>query len=173
METIWAALIAAASSFGGYLLGFLSTRSAVRAEAERKEIEDRTEAVEKVADELTDALKTLRRVPEMYYNEMARDVYLPEHWYERFEPALMRSVGRIRDADAREALRLIVDWIDDLRVHPGASSTYHYVEGQLMVALQIVESVRRGAPIPTEAGAEVEALRSRVAALPVAPSGQE
>ncbi|CAN3701136.1 hypothetical protein [Microbacterium sp. Leaf436] len=97
----------------------------------------------------------------MHFESLAQEVYLPEHWYENYEPALLHRLGRLQDADARAALRLIVNSLGDLKLHE-FSSTYQSIESQLLLALEIVQSSRRGEPVDSTSRAELAALQKRI-----------
>lgn len=161
METLWSTLIASAASLAGVALGIFSTRSAERSQDARAAREQRAKSADAVADELIGALRQLRNLPEPYFEEFVRDVYLPQFWYEHYEPALLRRTGDLHEAQTRNAVRLIVNSLGDLSTHGDSATTYHYLERQLLLALEIVQASRRGQAIDAASQVELDALRAR------------
>lgn len=110
------------------------------------------------------ALRQLRRLPVPYFESLAREVYLPEHWYETYEPALLLKLGRLQDAEARASLRLIVNSLGNQKLH--GESTYGCIENQLLLALEVIQSSRRGEAVDSASRAELVALQERIDNLP-------
>lgn len=165
MDTFWSSLVASSASLIGVCIGIVSSRGAIKAQDKRAAREAQSTAADAVADELVSALRHLRRLPVPHFESLAEEVYLPEHWYETYEPALLLKLGRLQDAEVRTSLRLIVNSLGNLKLRRGAS-TYGHIERQLLLALEIIQSSRRGETIDSASGAEVKALQARIDNLP-------
>ena len=168
MEAVFAALIAAAASLVGVIVGIVSNRESERRQdrvldrAQRREdLADRRRAAGLIADQFIGTIRRLRSLDEQHFEEMVEEVFLPRQWYESDEPALLRLLGDIEDANLRNALTEIVTSISDRNTHGEGRTRYHYIESQLLLGLQVANAYGRGDNLDSEMTGELEALRRR------------
>jgi hypothetical protein len=167
-----AALVAASSSLAGVALGmFGNWLNWRRQERVRQQLEvqtrEREQAVERrrvaglIADEFIKALRFLRSLDERYFEELVEEVFLPKHWYENYEPTLLRLIGGVDEESTRRALTDVVTLLSDRHSHSRELSGYHYVESQLLLGVEIANAHGRNEPLEASARAALDALRAR------------
>lgn len=166
------AIIGAASSLAGVGLGmagnWLLARRQERAQ-ERQELatESRELTAERrriagsIADALISPLRGLRGLDERYFEEMVDEVFLPKHWYGKYEPALLRLIGDVDDDETRRTLTEIVASLGRQQFRPNPRSGYHYTESQLLLGLEVVNAFGRGQALDLTTREEIAALRER------------
>jgi len=170
------AVIAVVGSLAGVSLGMLGNWGlAVRQErvqkrrdaaaAEHERADERRRVAGRIADGFLAPLRTLRSLDELHFQDLVVEVFLPQNWYEHYEPALLRVIGDLDDEDARSALLDVVTLLGERNLFPDYRAGYHYVEAQLRLGLEIAQALARGESLTEKARAEVAALRERKAEL--------
>jgi hypothetical protein len=166
------AIIASASSLAGVVIGmagnwFLARRQERLQERREHAAEVRESTMERrrlagsLADALISPLRGLRGLDEQYFEELVDDVFLPKHWYGKYEPALLRLIGDVDDDETRRTLTEIVTSLGRQEFRPNPRAGYHYTESQLLLGLEVVNALGRGQALDATARDEIAALRER------------
>jgi hypothetical protein len=69
----------------------------------------------------------------------------------------------IDERETRRALPNIMTALADRQTHAGKRTTYHYVESQLVVAIEVTGCYKRAEPLDPSAAADLAALEERIA----------
>jgi hypothetical protein len=173
MDGTASAAIAAAASLIGVALGIFSNQSSERRNARLQErLQQREDSAERrrvaglVADQFIGSLRALRGLDERYFEELVDEVFLTKSWYERDEPALLRLLGDVTDADVRQGLTDIVTTLGRESSYGKQQTKYHYVESQLLLGLNIAHAYGRGEGLDSESVRALDELRQRRASKP-------
>lgn len=168
------AIIVAVSSLTGVGLGMVGNWVLARrqeraqklrevAATERERAVERRRAAGRVADQFLASLRALRSLEATRFQELVGEMFLPKHWYEKYEPALLRLIGDLDDEEARGALTDVITLLGERNLHPDPRAAYHYVEGQLLLGLEITQALGRSESLSDRVRAEIVALRERKA----------
>lgn len=166
MDAVRVALISATASLAGVAIGIVSNRASERRQdrilaqaQQREDLSDRRRLAGLIADQFIRTIRGLRSLDERYFEELLEEVFLPNQWYEKHEPDLLRLLGDVDDGEVRQGLTDVVTSLGDRDTYHDGRTRYHNVESRLLLGLQIASTYGRGEDLDAGVLGELEKIR--------------